>query len=266
MLKRALSIMLLFPLFGAGNGKQYTVPQWGQNPHASGCTPPGMTYRWVASSLTGTTNCGTSGTTLCANGGPVYTWPESVASNNATQTNSTKQPTFATNKINGYPAVSFNGSSGYMTFGTGIPYTNTTYTFYAVFSTASFPVSGQYILSGGGTSGALAYAIRPTAALGINLYGTGNVASGSTINSANTWYTKAVTFNSSTKAYAFYDCAGGTCTQSNSGTASSSQTAGTVNSISTPVAYVTGYLAEVGYYNGLSVSGIGAWSQCRYGL
>jgi hypothetical protein len=35
MLKRALSIMLLLPLFGAGNGKQYTVPQWGQNPQAA---------------------------------------------------------------------------------------------------------------------------------------------------------------------------------------------------------------------------------------
>jgi Chitobiase/beta-hexosaminidase C-terminal domain/Concanavalin A-like lectin/glucanases superfamily len=57
---------------------------------------------------------------VVTSGSNVTQWTDmSSVANNATQSNSSNQPTLVTNAVNGLPALSFNGTSDYLQFGSG---------------------------------------------------------------------------------------------------------------------------------------------------
>ena len=269
----ALIVLLLFPVFG---DSQFTIPLHTGASTTSSCTPPPMTYRWAASTLTGTANCGSSGTTACANGSGVYSWADAVAGDAATQTTSANQPVFTTNEINGYPALAFSHSSiSYLSLATGIASSSTsTYTFYAVVNSTT---TNNYYLLGVSTANAsdsIGLAFNASnLEMELTNPGVAVLATNTTTQSASTWYTLVWTYNASTKAYAFYSCSGGSCTEQGAGTSSTgtfgkaATILGSSNSGSSYSTYAfSGYLAEFGYLNGVSISGIGAYSQCEYGI
>ena len=127
MFKRAFSIMLLLPLFGAGNGKQYTVPQWGQNPHAlatitftRNCYIPGNTSPYT------TTGKDSSGAKLIIFEfsfsppvSPIYTVTDSVGgNNNGTATSLTAYGSAAASisNLQYYAAPTYTGTGHTFTF------------------------------------------------------------------------------------------------------------------------------------------------------
>jgi hypothetical protein len=231
-----------------------------------------MTYRWAAYSLTGTNNCGSAGTTLCANGLGVYTLPDSAGSNNAVQTTSADQPTFATNQINGLPAISNSGGSGssaqVLVAGTGFA-TGTNFTMYAVVEPTNL---GNYMAVFGtnlanDSQVAVEYGFE-----GNNQFvrANGNSAiPGSATFANSTWKTIALTYNNSTQAVQMYICSSGTCTADGSaGTILPGAFNTAITNLFGPAAdfAMQGYIAEWGYLNSISLTGIGAYSQCKYGL
>jgi hypothetical protein len=270
MVKR-LSLMLLFTVaYSFAQGIGGTAGIGGKTGVGGGpsCSPPSLTYQWAAYSLTGTNNCGSAGTSSCTNGASVYTLTESIAGNNAVQATSANQPLFETNQINGLPAIESNGLSGvsaeYLPFSMTIPDT-ANFTIYAMVKSSS--LSGyQTIISNDANTSSIEYGI-PNAAhqyVRVNGYSSGL---GSATLSTGTWYTLALTFTYSTLAYNLYICSGGTCTSDGSGTAGGSPSQ-PINSLFGPNGDDSwnGYVAEWGYLNSVSTSGIAAYSLCKYGI
>lgn len=263
-MKRLILTLALLPLLGLGGGQGVITGNHLKVFTPAGCAPPTMTYRWAAYSLTGAAYCGSSGSTACTTSGQeVYSIPDSVAGNTATSL-SGSYGTYVPSAINGLAAINESINGQYL-FATQIPITVTTYTFYVV-TYNRIDTSYQSI---GGTKGtnALVYGQQNAGANQVLGIASGSTfATGTNTLANNTWYTLAATYNSITGAYALYICSGGSCTSDGSGTS--------VQTISAPMTGIGighdyppyGYIAEIGYLNGTSVSGIGAWSYCKYGI
>lgn len=239
-------------------------------PSGGSCTPPTMTYEWVADSLTGTNNCGSSGTSSCTNGAGIYTALELVAGNNGTQTTSLNQPTFTTGAINGLPAFTFVNGSSYWNLATGIPTSTANYTFFAVLKPTG--TGNGWFFGVSTVANGLEFGVKYTSP---NFYANwGNYNNGSAATDTNaitpsSWVTVAITYVASTRAYVFYQCSAGTCTAHGSGTASSP---GTISAAMQQIgarANGSGYvgsIADLGFLSGISTAGIATYSQCKYGI
>ncbi|MGH9607285.1 MAG: LamG-like jellyroll fold domain-containing protein [Terracidiphilus sp.] len=239
---------------------------------AAGCAAPTMTYRWAAYNSSNT--CGATGGSSCSTSGQaVYSVADFVAGNTLKQAATSAQPTFETSAVNSRPALSFNGSSNYMTMATPVPVTNTTYTFYAVFNPANVAsgfIFGNY----------LGYGVQVV----VRLYQTHlqfivdagaspDSLSGSTVLSTGTWYTMVATYNLTSRAAALYLCSAGTCSSQGTATLAAQTLTKSLGALGTGNDSVTnpfdGYLAEAGYFNGIDSNpsaDIGAWSYCWYGI
>lgn len=254
-----LLLCLSFTLVAQG----FTVPFAPRPVSSGGCTPPTMTYRWSAYALTGTPNCGTGGGTTCTTSGQsVYSIPESVASNTATDSGTLG--TYQTNAINGLPAISINSTSGYaMT--TNIPSSVTTYTLYAIFS-AGNASSFSALFGSASASNSIEYGLESSKQF-LREDNNGPTAGGTTL-SNNTWYTGVMTWNTASGAYVLYLCSAGTCSVDASGTVVTAPSDPITNLAGPSRDYAfLGSVAEWGYRNGIDSnpsSDIGAWSLCKF--
>jgi hypothetical protein len=240
-----------------------------QNKASSGsCTPPTMTYRWAAYNSLNT--CGTG--VACTNGAAGRVSADLVSSNNATNTTGSNQPTYTTGAINGQPAWTFNGSTpNFFSFTTALPFQSwTTITIYAVVENTG--TSGQFLATSAHNTHLLGYGFNGSGNQAFGDVGIASLASGTAVYSTSTWYTIVMQYNTSTLAYTLYKCSGGTCAADGSGTASSgfsftSATDAMGADVNDGGAYnFSGNVAEIGVLNGTSTAGIGAWSQCEYGI
>jgi hypothetical protein len=222
-------------------------------PAAVSCSPPLFTSDWAAWNPSNICYP----TSTCSDGEIMKYNFDSIGGNTASNP-SGSQPTYHTNQVNGLAANTFAGSQ-FFNLTTGIPQTNN-FTFWAVVKLAS---------SGGGLfgygTGAFAWVVTPTSQyVASDNVGVGGYASASY--GTSTWVTVAVTYNSTSGAYAFYTCSGGTCTNIGSGTDYISLSSATTRFGDAVYSYFNGQVAEAGYYNGISTAGIGAWSKCKYGI
>ena len=240
--------------------------QWGMGPgpgtpaSSVGCSPPSMTYRWAgyaAGNLcAGPVSCTTNGQTLLS-------FADLVASNTATAATGTP-PTYLTSAVNSLPGFVFNGASSgnqTMAMATAIPSSPTTYTLYAILDPTSFSHNSA-IISGTSTSSLIWYFNTS----GQQAFFGGTTITGTTTYSTGSYITIVLTYSGS--SYAFYKCSGGSCTSDGTGTQ-----AQTILSASGSIGddsfndFLNANVAEIGILIGTaSNSGIGAWSQCKYGI
>ena len=90
---------------------------------------------------------------VVTSGSSVTQWTDmSPTANNATQSNSSDQPTLVTNAVNGLPAISFNGTSDFLQFGSGFANFTAGASIFVVVNPISF--SGYQTWFNVGTSGA----------------------------------------------------------------------------------------------------------------
>jgi hypothetical protein len=261
---KTLAFLLLFTqIINTGSSRKvFTV---------ASCTPPTMTYRWQVADPG--TLCGSG--VACTNGAGIQSIPSSATSNTASQSAGTgQQPVYTTGAINGLPAALFNGATNQrsLTIGSPIAVGSGTLTWYAVLeptsaASASLGIIGAPTQAGG--SGSFEWRITGSSnnqqtlseqRAGIGL-GTATIA---------TSHFSAIvtTYNFSTGAWALYTCASGTCTSDGSGTATATWglTIRELGAASGDTAWFNGYIAEWGYLNSISTTGIASYVNCQYGI
>lgn len=235
---------------------------------APACTLPSGTSDWQAATITGTTNCGTTGGTLCANNSPVFNVPDGIGSNAIGQTITTAQPLYLTSQINTLPAFSFDSvhTLDQLSLTSPIPTTNTTYSFFAAISPSSVTATNKLLGQTAATTGALRWYINSAGHQTVSADASAQISGTATL-VANTWVVIGFTWNTATGALALYKCSGGTCTSDGTSTTVTTPTQ-TINAIgvSEGSSNFKGLMAEMWYFNGISNTGWGAWSQCKYGI
>lgn len=231
---------------------------------ASPCSPPTMTSRWAAYNPANT--CTTGSTSPCTNGQIAWIAPDFNSVYAMGRQVNSANPIFTTNAINtSLPSWAFSSSVPDFFNVTPIPSSITTYTFYVIFKLTT---TGAYqIFFSAGTGGGLVYFISDTNHQGIALTGAGTNLGTATFTSG-VWYAVAMTVNTSTSAYAFYKCSGGTCSSDGSGTGSLASTQPIVWFGNDPVSglALNAQIAEAGFLNGINITGIGPWVSCKYGV
>lgn len=253
----------------------------GQNPGPSSggalssapasCTLPSGTSDWQANTITATTNCGTTGTTVCTNSTPVYNVPDAIGSNAVSQTTNTNaQPLFLTSQINGLPAFGFDGANSHtvdnLLLTTPIATTNTTYSFFTAISPSNVTATNKLLGQTAALTGSLRWYISSSGHQTVSADASSQISGSATL-VVNTWVVIGFTWNTSTGALNLYKCSGGVCTSDGTSTTVTTPTQ-TVNAIgvSEGSSNFKGLMAEMWYLNGISNSGWGAWSQCKYGI
>ncbi len=228
------------------------------------CVAPTMTYRWAAYNPSNL--C--TGSVACTDGAKIITLADFVSTNNGTQ--ATDGPIYHTNQINGQPALTFLGIAGttYVQLATSLAVTGSA-TFYAVLRVNSGAANSPVI--GVNANGGIEWDNNgtPNYKMIMQSSGVAFIGTETTARSLTNFTTVALTYNFSTGAYVFYDCSGGTCTADGSGTTTASWTGGRVYYIGLVNSFGTkfdGQIAEVGYLSSSSTTGIGAYSQCKYGI
>lgn len=248
MLKLLISAILAFHSFPVG--------VMGKSPWTGGsCTAPTMTVRYAAFNAS---NVCTGG---CTNGNVVTAFADMAGSNNAAGSGG---PTFTAAAVGGQPSIQFAGGADFQ-LGTDISTSVTTYTEYAVIKPGT--VGTLYSISGGGASSALEWRINASGHQEILNSAVASIVTGTATISTTSYSVVAFTYNRSTGAANLYICSAGTCTSD--GTATNAQTFGSaLNTVGFSQASggFVGYIAEWGYLNGTSTTGIGSYSQCKYGI
>jgi hypothetical protein len=234
-----------------------------------GCRPPVMVSKWsvYASRATG---CGGA----CTDGAVLSTLADTQGGANGSQQGS---PVFRINQLpNGLPAAQMTWTTSPDWLVSNIWGTNAPVTFYAV-------LKPQCINQNCGLTGvANGQTFRHSLMFGIgantagtvqtmfwaNYYGSGSASDTSGFNVPSTSFsTLAWTYNQPTGAWQFFNCAGGTCNLLSSGTtaATFSDNIGAIGGGQPGGSYFNGYIAEMAYRNTIDITGIAAWSQCKYG-
>lgn len=265
MIKALLKVLLVFPLLAA-EGAQYTVPSvTGANANATSCVAPTTTDRWVA--WDSSTSCGGS----CSNGSQISNISDLVGTHGFNQATSARQPIYVTNVINGLAAAHFvKANTNFMQMTTAITLSGG-FTLYAVVKPNLTANTGGAVIAGTSNNN-LEWALSENSAGTFteqyaNSQGVVLLGSGGFVLSTSAPYTIVVQYNTSTHAWNFWSCSGGTCSSQASGTTSSSLTQfQTIGGAINVTEYVDAYIAEVGYMNSTTTTGIGAWSLCKYGI
>lgn len=224
------------------------------------CNPPTMTSRWAA--YNSSNLC--TGSVACTNGASVTSVPDFLGANSSTSVGGI---TYATGSVNGLPSFSLPASTAQIILpSAGTVATSGSITLYAVLNPSSTSANGAIIGSGLGSGpewriaggGKQEYLSQATTSIG---------TSTSTVPTAS-YSTIAMTYVYSTGVLTFYKCASGTCSIDGTVTKTASFTnrQNVIGFASVVNEQFLGNIAEVGYLNSASVTGIAAWSQCKYGI
>ena len=257
--KQLTALLLVFTLSTFSVQAQILSGVLNVRPAASVCAPPAFTYDWAAWNPANICLAG-AGDSCAAGGLPINYIVDSIGGNTAAQSGP-NTPTYYTSQVNGLGAATFAGAQ-FWTLATSIPASNN-FTFWAVLKiTTGGAVFGPTAVSG------MYWNITP-AAQQLIYYNSGVFATAVSTYSTSAWYTLAATYNTTSGAYAFYNCSGGACTSIGSGTSLVNLGGAPITHIgagSSAGQFFNGQMAEMGYYNGISTAGIGAWSLCKYGI
>jgi hypothetical protein len=234
-------------------------------PASGGCTAPTATHRWAIYDTN--TTCVSGG--ACSSGGSINFVKDLVGADDSTQIHSGHEPAYSPAAINSLAAGDFSSGIAWM-METTIPIpSGANMSVYAVVFYDASTSTNESILGNEGSGGSFNWRFDANNKQEILSSGTASIASSSVAYTTAGWHTFEVDFNQTTGAYAFKHCTGGTCSVDTSGTASvpsffnSSNTFGADNATNT---FWTGKIAEFGYFSGFGVTGLGAWSQCQYGI
>lgn len=232
-------------------------------PHGGGgsvCTsPPTSFYHWPTYGSTNT--C--AGGSACTNGAGMDKLVDVVAANNAVQSTSGNRPIYTTGQVNGLPANVYTaGGTQTLTFPTRLPDSGNLLTLYAVVKPNSgsgpFPLMGPSV---GGLEWRINSGHQELLLANISGIGVGTATISSSV------YSMLVAqYNETTGAYAFYECSGGTCTLDASGTTLVSVTGPDSIGFSTGDGSFGGGIADEGFINATTTTGIGAYALACFAI
>jgi hypothetical protein len=254
-------VLLIFLGIGSTVGQNtYPASGSGRQPPTTPCSKPTLTSDWAASSLSSTVHCGT-GTTICINGAQIHLIPDVVGSNNITSlVGSGSAPFYQTSILNNQPVVQWTSTSiAYFGLGTSIPAANTTSSFFMTLA----PTTGAVRKLVTGPTGALFWEISATGHQ-LVFAGTGATITGTTAFTSGSFVTIAFTYSSG--VINLYTCSGGVCTSDGTGNTGTPTAAITEFGQGGGTGTYLGYIAEIGYLNGASITGFATYSQCKYGI
>ena len=231
---------------------------FGQN-HSNGSncsTPPTMTADWETFA---------AGTTVAVNGSGVNNLTDVVAANNAVQPTGGLQPIYHTAQVNGLPATTFTAANfQVLDITTPIASTVTTYTFFAVVKPTAG--GGNYSILGG-NAGGMEWRINSSLHQELLVAGSVSLGAGTATLSTTNYTAIAAQFNVTSGAWALYTVSGGSVHSDGSGT--------TIGVPSQPFMsigegdssdFFDGSIVQVGYLNGISTTGIGAYILACYAI
>lgn len=237
----------------------------------SSCTlPSDVIYDYTGWNSSNT--CGTTGGSSCtSNGQAFFSYNDPINGNTASQSNTSDQPTYATNFLNSLAGVTYNGSSDFLSPGTTIPTSDTNFTFMAVFNLSTASVNNGLM---GTTSGsALDYLVNSSNHMVLALGGTGAIGTGSTTLAASTNYAFLATWNKSTGAWQIWRLASGSATSDGSGTQSETLVnptwswIGEAKNGSGTAVFLHGTLVEItASISAPTASTYATYVNCKYGL
>lgn len=215
------------------------------------CAPPSGFTRWAAYDSTNVCSGGCSGSNIVTSLGNFG------AGNVATAAASSNYVASCTNSQPCINMPQFN-------LGTGIASGTGTYTFYAMLQQQG---GGSFYALWGGTGTPIEIARCGNNSQNARV-GNTSCTSGSTSFTNGVWYTWVETLNMTSGAASFYVCSGGTCTSDGTGTLASTASTNAVTQLGGPSRDIAwnGEVAEFGYEAGSSITGIGNWSSCKYGI
>lgn len=233
-------------------------------PHTTGggsvCTsPPTSTYHWT---IYGTGNT-CAGGSACTNGAGMDTLVDIVAANNAVQATGGNRPIYTTAQVNGLPSIVYTaGGSQSLKFPTGTPSVGSQLTYYAVVKPNSgagpFPIFGPSI---GGIEWRISGGHQELLSANVASIGTGTA----TISTSN--YSMLVAqYDETNGNWAFQICSGGSCVSDGSGTNLIGLQSSDSIGFSTGDGSFGGGIADFGFINSTTTTGIAAWSQACFGI
>lgn len=224
-----------------------------------GCTPPTLTYEWPVYNPANTCLGGGA----CANGNLNDTIVDLVAGNNATNSNPSLQPTYNTAQVNTKPADTWN-TAAELPFPTPVAASGTTDTWFAVIK----PTASTLAPIVGGSSGGFEWRISASGHQEVLLANTTLIGTGTAVISSSVYSTVAIEYDKTAGTWAFFICSGGTCTADGSGSGGITNFLAVTNilGLSSGDGGFVGSIAEIGYRNTLSITGIGAYSQSCYAI
>ena len=204
------------------------------------------------------------GSVPCTNGALLTSVPDLAGSTNSAGAN----PVYTTGAVNGLPAFTFtnNGDQIFFTAGAAANWAVTgQITFYAILkpisSATELPMLPLLLM-------AVQWRINTTGKQEILSQGTTSIGSGTATISTSAYSTLTMTYDYTSHVLNLYTCAGGTC--SSDGTATTSASFSSQQSVLGWAGPITeqfkGSIAEWGYLTSADITGIAAWSQCKYGI
>lgn len=236
------------------------------------CVQPSASSQWFAYNAGST--CLPGGVT-CTNSANMNTVPDAIDGMPlATNSGTNKQPVYTTLAINSLPSWAFDGSGTdqqVLFLGAGDIVGNTTFAMYAVINvtatSGTYPIFASSAPTSGGRDLAPIWYINPSGQQNLAADGIANIVTGST-NVSGSWKAIAFTYNSSTLVGTTYNIAGGTATMDTTNTATTGMgnLSNQIGGATFDALWFNGQIAEVGYINSASLTGVATYVQCRYGI
>jgi hypothetical protein len=231
----------------------YPAPGSAGTARVAYCTPPTLTSRWYT--WYQGNNCA-SATAACTDGQNLWTIKDTIGGNTSSHTGGVAP--FSANQINALGAWNNNPSIGSFILGTSVPTSATAQSWYFVGAPTMAGFTNNLI--GGSSGGALRWYILSSGKQVVA--GSAGTVTGSATLTSGAWTALYFTYSSGTVQ--LYKCSAGTCSADGSSGTVTAPTLATGLLFSGNGGGYIGIVAEIGYYAGTSISGIGSYLHCQY--
>ena len=258
---RIFCAIFLFPLLASGAGKQ-VITGHNRQVGAVACVVPTVSHRWAVY------DAGTTCTSGCTNGHAITGIIDIGTLANQAMSTASGTNTYNASVVNSLPASQFDGSSWYAS-GSWLN-TGTTNTYYAVYSNLTNGSSTTTLIGSSFSGGAEILIGTGSAprrdAVAVHNQGISAIVAGSTAYNYSSGFVTIVA-QQIAGAWTTYRCQSGTCSALDTGTGGPIQPDSLIGKGSS-FASANMQFAEIGVDVGAatSLSVIGAWSQCKYGI
>lgn len=261
------------PNFALGSPQVITTGHHRQvGPSFPACPAPLSTSQWFAYNASST--CLPGGVT-CTNGANTNTVPDAIgAFPLVTNSGTNVQPVYTAGAINGLPSWAFDGSATdqqILRLGAGNIGGPAAFCMFAVINVTAtpgtYPIFGSSSTSGGGANNAPIWYINPSGQQQISGDGLDNVVTGSTVVTGS-WKAIGFCFNGIGNTATTYNISGGTANVDTTALSlvSLANVSNQIGGATFDNLWFLGQIAEVDYYNSLSMAGAGPYVLCRYGF
>jgi hypothetical protein len=236
------------------------------------CAAPSADSQWFAYNPSST--C-LPGGVACTNGANLDTVPDALGTFPlVTNSGTNAQPVYTTGAVNSLPSWAFDGSATdkqVLRLGAGNIGGPASFCMYAVINatatSGTYPIFASSSTSGGGANNSPIWYINPSGQQQVSGDGLDNVVTGSTVVTGS-WKAIAFCFTGLGNTATTYNIAGGTATVDTTAASrvSLANVSNQIGGATFDSLWFLGQIAEVGYYNSVSLAGAATYIQCRYAI